>query len=119
MKSILVVEDEHDILLTIELILDPEGYHVVKAANGVEALARLAETKPALVIMDVMMPVQNGLDTLLIMRADPDYKNVPVLLMSAAKVQVDQKKFGWTDFLRKPFEIDQLLESVARLAGAP
>ena len=117
MKTILVVEDEQDILLTIGLILEPEGYEVVSAVNGREALARLAEKTPALVIMDVMMPVQNGLDTLRIMRADPEYAQVPVLLMSAAKVQAEQKDYGWSDFLRKPFEIDELLEAVARLAG--
>jgi CheY-like chemotaxis protein len=119
MKTILVVEDEQDILLTIELILAPEGYEVVTAANGREALARLAERTPALVVMDVMMPVQNGLDTLKIMRADPEYAEVPVLLMSAAKVQVAQKDYRWNEFLRKPFEIDELLEAVERLAGKP
>lgn len=119
MKTILVVEDEQDILLTIELILEPEGYEVVTAANGREALARLAERQPALVVMDVMMPVQNGLDTLKLMRADPDYAAVPVLLMSAAKVQAAQAEYGWNEFLRKPFEIDELLEAVLRLAGAP
>lgn len=119
MKTILVVEDEQDILLTIELILAPEGYEVVTAANGREALARLAECLPSLVIMDVMMPVQNGLDTLKVMRGDPDYAKVPVLLMSAAKVQATQKEYRWNDFLRKPFEIDELLAAVLRLAGKP
>ncbi|RZA02008.1 MAG: response regulator, partial [Proteobacteria bacterium] len=114
MKTILVVEDEQDILLTIELILEPEGYEVVTAANGREALARLAERLPALVVMDVMMPVQNGLDTLKIMRADADYAEVPVLLMSAARVQVSKEEYRWSEFLRKPFEIDELIDAVHR-----
>jgi CheY-like chemotaxis protein len=115
MKTILVVDDEHDILLTVELVLMTEGYRVIKASNGSEALARLAEMRPDLILMDVMMPVLSGLDALKKIRLDKEYKTIPVVLMSAIQPRVAQKEYNWNGFLRKPFEIDPLLDVIERL----
>lgn len=117
MRTILAVDDEHDILLVIDLLLSEANFTVVKASNGKEALARLAETRPEVVLMDIMMPVMSGLDTLKIIKADPDYQKIPVVLMSALSPRVSREEYPWDAFLRKPFEIDELLGTIERLTG--
>ncbi len=115
MKTILAVDDEHDILLVVDLVLSEANYHVVKASNGKEALARLAESKPVVVLMDIMMPVMSGLDTLKAIKADPEYRKIPVVLMSALAPKVSREEYPWDAFLRKPFEIDELMATIERL----
>ena len=115
MTTILVVDDEHDILLAVDLVLSEAGYKVITAPNGKEALARMAEVRPALVLMDIMMPVLGGLDTLKAMTADPEYGTIPVVMMSAIIPRVSRNEYPWADFLKKPFELDSLYEVVERI----
>ncbi|MGZ3695031.1 MAG: response regulator [Bdellovibrionota bacterium] len=117
MRTILVVDDEHDILLVVDLLLSEANFNVVKASNGKEALARLAEIRPELVLMDVMMPVMGGLDTLKVIKADPEYKTIPVILMSALPPRISQQEYKWDGFLQKPFEIHELMSTIERVTG--
>ena len=118
MKRILVVDDETAILETLRDILDAEGYEVATALNGQEGLKRMREVRPDLVLLDVMMPLLDGLGMLAVMREDPSWRDVPVVLMSAGKVpQLDQ--LSVRRFLAKPFELDALLDAVSQsLDGA-
>jgi CheY-like chemotaxis protein len=116
MNSILVVDDEHDIVFAVGLVLEEFGYRMISAANGKDALARMAEAKPALVLMDIMMPVLGGLETLKLIKSDPEYSDVPVVMMSAMIPRVSREDYPWDDFLRKPFELDGLQEVIDRLA---
>jgi CheY-like chemotaxis protein len=113
MKTILVVEDEWAILEVVVEVLENEGYYCVHAVNGKEGLERLEETKPDLVLLDVMMPVLDGREMLRRLRADPRFQDTPVILMSAGGGIPEQT--GPTTFLQKPFGLDRLLAVVARL----
>lgn len=119
MKTILVVDDEFSIVETLGEILTWEGYVVVTAPNGRAALTLLATERPALVLLDYMMPVLDGLQTLASIRGDDRLKNIPVVLMTAAPQRVLDAEPLWNVLLRKPFDVDALLAIVAELAGPP
>ena len=114
MKSILVVDDEYDIAVALELLLAGEGYRVTIAPNGKEALDRIAEARPDLVFMDVMMPVLTGLEAVKIIKADPHLSTIPVVLMSAVVPRASQDDYKWDLFLRKPLDVDRILDAVAQ-----
>lgn len=119
MKTILVADDEYDIVLALELVLTAEGYDVVKASNGKEALDRIVETRPELAIFDVMMPVLTGVETLEYMKKKAEFSSIPVILMSAAPLRQSQKALGYAAFVRKPFDVDKFLALIEQLIGKP
>src|SRR5690349_15170698 len=82
-KTILIVDDEFGILEVLESILRDAGYEVLTAANGREALIRLSESKPDLVLTDFMMPLLDGAAILQHMRADDGFRTTPLILASA------------------------------------
>jgi CheY-like chemotaxis protein len=109
MKFVLIAEDEYDIALALELVLSESGYRVATVPNGQEALYALAKEKPDLILMDIMMPVLTGLETCLKIRAMPAYAEIPIVLMSAAPAKGRQADYGWSAFIRKPFNVDDVL----------
>ena len=116
MKTILLVEDEFGIADVLVTILEDEGYRVFSAANGQQGLQRLAETKPDVVVTDFMMPLMDGAALGAAMRADPDYVNIPIIMMSAVSEQSVRARFdGYQAFLRKPFAVPAFLELLARV----
>lgn len=109
-KSVLVVvDDDADITETLRTALESEGYGVQTAANGREALARIEEVRPDLVLLDVMMPVLGGIEVCRRMRADAALRQIPVIVMTAA----DAASCEGYVVIRKPFGFDALLEKVA------
>ena len=110
MKKILVAEDEFDLLKSIEIILTEEGFSVVTAPNGREALKLLQKETPDLFITDVMMPHMSGLEVLEKMKDLKIIKPLNTIVMSAARF--DTKEKGWKSFLPKPFTIEQLMRAV-------
>jgi CheY-like chemotaxis protein len=121
MKTILLVDDEDALVEILTQLLQDEGYRVVSAANGKDALARLTEEKPDLLITDFMMPIANGRVLIRAMRAIPEFAATPAIMMSAT-----QRAVALTDtegtvdaavFLRKPFDLHRLLEAIAELIG--
>jgi DNA-binding response OmpR family regulator len=112
MTKILVVDDEHDILFALEMLLNEEEYQVITAINGRHALERLAEGRPDLVIIDVMMPILSGPETILKMKADAEYATIPIILMSGVKPAFTKKDYPFDLFLQKPFEIDHVLKTI-------
>ena len=119
MKTILIADDEFDLAGTLRAILQGEGYAAEVCADGREALARLKAHRPDLLLMDVMMPLASGYEVLKAMKQTPGLDAVPVVLMSAAPARVNQADFGWDEFLRKPFTLDAVVQTVARLIGKP
>jgi CheY-like chemotaxis protein len=110
MTKVLVVDDEEPIRKLISAVLEDEGYAVVEAAHGMEALEVLPREQPQLVLMDLMMPVLDGRETIRRMRAAPELRHVPVVLMSAADPPpIDDSVAG---FLAKPFHLSELLNMV-------
>lgn len=114
-KSILLVDDEFSIVEALADILQWEGFSVVTAPNGQRALEELARGQISLVLLDYMMPVMDGLQALEKMRADPVWKSIPVVLMTAATVPKGTS--GWDALLHKPFDTAALFNVVRRLTG--
>jgi CheY-like chemotaxis protein len=112
MKTILLADDEYAIVEALSALLLDEGYQVVAAANGEEALARLADATPDLVIIDVMMPRLDGREVVRLMRETPAWKDVPVIVMSAAARPLTPDQLGDAVFLRKPFDVSVLLKAI-------
>lgn len=116
MKTVLVVDDEYDLLHTICATLEFGGYHPVSASNGRTALEKIAEVRPDLVLTDVMMPYMSGYDLVAAIRGLPQGKELPAILMSA--IDPAQHPSGsWNAVLPKPFTLDKLLETVQDLIG--
>ncbi|WP_224367150.1 response regulator [Hyalangium versicolor] len=116
MKTVLIVDDELDIVEALKAILEEERYKVVTCSNGREALQGLSETPPDLAIIDIMMPVMNGYETLKAIRQRPELQKLPVLMMSAIPPTMKSKDYAWAGFLKKPFSLNELLKHVHQLA---
>lgn len=115
MKAILIVDDEFGIVDSLAEVLSDEGFSVRTAPNGKDALRRIAEQRPDLILMDYMMPVMDGAETLQAIRSDPALGDIPVLLMSSVPQANLPTQCVPSGFLRKPFDIDALLSMVAGL----
>lgn len=111
---ILVVEDEFGIAEVLQSALTDAGHDVVIAINGKQGLEHLKKTKPDLVILDFMMPVLDGPGMLRAMRNNPEFGEIPTILMSSLpESAVTQEASGMYDgFLRKPFSLRMVLEIV-------
>ena len=106
MKTILVVDDEPDELEVVEMLLISEGYKVLKATNGIEALEVVEEETPDLVILDIMMPEMDGVETCKNMRRMDNMKSKPIIMFSAKLSAIDKKESfdaGADGFITKPF----------------
>lgn len=118
MKTVLVVDDEFDIVEVLISVLGDEGYRVITAADGRQGLDRLAETPADLVLLDYMMPRMDGPAMARAMRDNPAYRHIPIVLMSAVGESSARGSFtAYAAFLRKPFRIRTVLDLIARLIG--
>ncbi|WP_029009819.1 response regulator [Azospirillum halopraeferens] len=113
MKTILLVEDEFGIAGALSVLLEDEGYRVFTAANGRDALDRLGEVTPDLVVTDFMMPLMDGAALGRTLRSDPARRHIPILMMSAVSESALRDRFdGYDGFLRKPFPIPQFFDAI-------
>jgi two-component system alkaline phosphatase synthesis response regulator PhoP len=113
-KTVLVVDDEVVIAEAVAAVLQDEGYEVATATNGQEGLARAASMKPDLVLVDMMMPVMDGEEMSRRLRANPETREIPIVVMSAVHRSLRELPFDHTAFLPKPFDLDTLLETIAK-----
>ncbi|MDZ7754907.1 response regulator transcription factor [Rhodohalobacter sp.] len=114
-QTILVVDDEQDLLDLIEYNLKKEGYNVLKAENGVQGLEMAKEYKPNLILLDIMMPKLDGIQVCEKMRANPDLKPIPVIFLTARsdeKTEVEGLDIGADDFITKPISTTKLLSRI-------
>ena len=117
--TILVVEDHADLRDMLAVLLESEGYEVRTATNGAEALQRLSETLPALILLDLMMPVMTGDEFRQRQLADPRYCDVPVICMTAAHDgRARAERIRADEFFQKPLDFDELITVVRARAGA-
>lgn len=115
---ILAVDDSFTIRKMIEMTLKKEGYQVMGIENGFDALVSIFEEKPDLVILDVSMPKLNGLETCRIIKKNPAFTDIPVLMLSAKDALYDKKKgelVGANEYLTKPFMPSELVERIRYL----
>ena len=115
MATVLIVEDERPIRELLEALLRAAGYRTTVAVHGAEALARVAEEPPDLVLSDVMMPVLGGVELCRRLKAGPTTRGIPVILMSALRSAASVAA-GQDAFLAKPFDIAQVETLVGRYA---
>lgn len=117
-KKILVVDDERHIVRLVEVNLTRAGYEVVTAYDGVEALEKMEEEQPDMVVLDVMMPRMDGFEVLKHLQAEAKYKDIPVIMLTAKAQDADIFK-GWqsgvSSYLTKPFNPKELLVFVQRI----
>ena len=121
-KTILVVDDEDDILNFLQLVLQEKGYEVVTAGGGQEALTKAQMAKPDLVLLDIMMPQMDGWEVLKLLRVDDDTAKVPVAMLSArtdAQDRVQGLQEGAVDYIFKPFSLQDLLNKIESIFGQP
>ena len=120
-RKIITIDDEAPIRHLIRHCLRRENYAIVEAANGKEGLQVIRQEMPDLIVMDVVMPEMNGLETLQAIRADARIAHIPVLLLTGVK---DSEKIAAaltaprTDFLAKPFLVETLIERVRQLISS-
>lgn len=118
MKNIVIVEDSQSILSIIKFNLTKNNYIVSTATNGEEGLQLIKKQKPDLIITDLMMPVKDGLSMIKDIKANPDLKNIPIIILTAKKTAKDKIKglgAGAVKYLYKPFEITELLKAIDEL----
>lgn len=116
---VLVVDDSAVIRDLIAVNLELEGFDVTVAGDGEEALARVAEQRPDVITLDVVMPRLDGFETATRLRADPAYADIPLVLVTARAAAADLargEELGVDGYLTKPFEPAELVALVGRLA---
>jgi two-component system alkaline phosphatase synthesis response regulator PhoP len=120
-KKILVVDDDRDDLKMMSMILEPEGYEVVTAENGVEALEKVESEDPDLILLDVMMPELDGFAACDKLKSSPASRGIPVVLLTGVAKQITKTRYPIDgvlraqaeEYLEKPVEPEQLLKVVA------
>ncbi len=120
--SVLVVDDEPNIVLSLEFLLKQVGYDVRVARDGEQALDSIAQAKPGLVLLDVMMPKRDGYDVCQTIRANPDWADVRVIMLTAKGRDVEREKglaLGADEYITKPFSTRDVVEKVRQFLGAP
>ncbi len=118
--SVLVVDDDPQIFKIVSRILNPNQYEVEKAQDGMEALQKITQYKPILLLLDLMMPGMSGIEVCQKLKANPDSKEIMILVLSAKDGQIDRRRCfesGADDFLVKPFHIDSLARKIEYMIG--
>lgn len=117
--TVLVVDDDRDILDAMREVLEREGYRVLSAANGIEACTVLAAEPVDLILLDLLMPAMSGWEFLDTTAADERLAAVPVIVISAAPHDVGVERSNVRAVLQKPFERGALLDLISRHARIP
>jgi two-component system, OmpR family, alkaline phosphatase synthesis response regulator PhoP len=118
MRSVLIVDDEPNIVLSLQFLMKKAGFDVRTARDGEEALAEIARSAPDLVLLDVMMPKRDGFDVCQTVRANPAWQSIRIVLLTAKGRDVEREKglaLGADDYVTKPFSTRDVLERIEKL----
>jgi len=116
--SVLVVDDEASIVLSLEFLMKQAGFRVRVAHDGEAALAAIAEEPPDLILLDAMMPRRDGFDVCQTVRANPDWSRVRIIMLTAKGRDVERDKglaLGADDYITKPFSTREVVDRVKQL----
>lgn len=114
-KRILVVDDEVDLVETVRFSLDLEGYDVLVAFNGEEALNLARKENPDLILLDLMLPKLDGYKVCRLLKFDERHKHIPILMLTAKTQEKDKTtglETGANEYITKPFDMDELMKKV-------
>ena len=117
-KHILIVDDEPMIVKMVSSRLRANDYEVKSAIDGEDALKKVKEEKPALIILDLMLPKMNGYEVCRRLKADPEYRSIPIILFTARAQDRDEKmgyEAGADAYIAKPFSANNLLAKMEKL----
>ncbi len=119
-RTIVVVDDDRDIRMILRANLEDEGYEVMEAEGGREALDVIRANQPDLVVLDIMMPEVDGYDVLQELRSNPEYAELPVVLLTARRQEADVWE-GWSAgadyYITKPFKMNELIQFIRYIFG--
>ena len=118
MAKVLVVDDEPNIVLSLEFLMQQAGFEVETAEDGVTALAKVEATPPDLILLDISLPGISGIDVLEQLRQEPLYARLPIIMLTAHGREVEKEKglaLGADDYVTKPFSTQALVEKVQAL----
>lgn len=123
MANVLVVDDEPNIVLSLEFLMEQAGFQVTTAEDGEQALESVKNAQPDLILLDISLPGISGFDVLEQLRGQPDTASLPIIMLTAHGREVEREKgmaLGADDYITKPFSTQTLVEKVkALLNGAP
>lgn len=114
-KKILIVDDEQDIVESVQFVLEAAGFECHSAYNGEDGLNLAKEILPDLIILDVMMPKINGFKISRLLKYDSKYKNIPILMVTARSQEDDKligEETGVDEYITKPFDLGELVKKV-------
>ncbi|MDC8803838.1 response regulator [Halomonas pacifica] len=118
MPKVLVVDDEPNIVLSLEFLMQQAGFEVTTAEDGESALARVAEAGPDLILLDISLPDLSGFEVLERLRQTPRGETLPIIMLTAHGREVEREKglaLGADDYITKPFSTQALVEKVKAL----
>ena len=121
-QRILLVDDEPSIVKMVGKRLEVEGFEVVIAMDGEEGLNKARTEHPDLIVLDLMLPKLNGYEICTLLKQDPRYQKIPVVLFTAKAQEKDEKigmECGANAYVRKPFRAQELLDTIRSLIAAP
>jgi two-component system cell cycle response regulator DivK len=119
-KRILVVEDQADLRGILRDLLTGSGYEVAEAADGGEGVAKAKSERPDLILMDIQLPILDGYETTRQIKADPDFKEIPIIAVSSYAMKGDEEKArasGCDRYVTKPYSPVQLLRIIRGFLG--
>ncbi|MBI4323238.1 MAG: response regulator [Candidatus Omnitrophica bacterium] len=119
---VLLVDDEPSIVKMVGKRLEVEGFEVLVAMDGQEALKKVQTEAPDLVVLDLMLPKLNGYEVCMMLKEDTRYQKIPVVMFTAKAQEQDEKlglACGADAYIRKPFKAQELLEQIRALANKP
>jgi CheY-like chemotaxis protein len=118
MKRILIVDDKATSRELLRTVLEKQGYAIIEASNGEEALERTRSGAPDLILLDLQMPVRNGYEVLAELRKDMTYRKLPIIALTASAMQGDRERAlaaGFTAYLAKPVTLAAIRSEIQRL----
>lgn len=114
-KTVLIADDEADIVETLAFMLEAQEFTVITANDGEAALMKAKEERPDLILLDVMMPKINGYKVCRLLKFDKQYSNIPILMLTARSQDEDRaigEETGADEYITKPFDIEEVVEKV-------
>lgn len=116
-RKILVVDDDPAIVKLVKSILEGEGFDVSTASDGIDALAKVKEVKPSLIVLDIMMPELNGYDVCHKLKFDSPYKEIPILLLTSRDQEIDSRigHMMGIAYLQKPLKREDFLNEIKKM----